>query len=352
MTDVQENKVGLSAEHVTLQEQTLTDEQEESTGLTVTGLALPFGEKSRNGVMYEEESVREAADSMIGTAVLFNHDQHEVVGHVEDVEVHDEGLSYRMDLNPEHELVDAVERGDISNVSIQALVDPVEGDTSKVEVKEFLELSLVTIPGFKQTDVQVEEVGSVPEGVMTVESFVNDDTISSKSENQVKNILGELSMEKIKEQLSADEVDSLMELINIHNEALKEDIREYMEQNDLIEDEEEPEEPEDDEEPEEEKDDEEDGEEEEAQGESVEEESEEESVEDESEEEDGSEEESTEGDDEVEESEEESEDEEEESDEEESEESVEDEPVDPVAEEMTDASESADFKATVPSISH
>jgi len=355
---VRENKVGLSAEHVTMQEQTLTDEQEQADGLTVTGLALPFGETSRNGVVYEEESVREAAETMIGTPVLFNHDQDEVVGHVEDVEVHGDGMSYRMNLNPDHELVDSVERGDISNVSIQALVDPVDGDTKKVEVKEFLELSLVTIPGFKQTDVEVEEVGKVPDGVMTVESFMekaesgdeeeSEDGIENASKSEENNILGDLSMEKIEEQLSADEVDSVMELINLHNEAMKEDIRQYMEENDLIEDDED-----DSEEPVEEPEDDMDDEEEEESVDETEE-SQSESV-DEEESEDGSEDSETESEEDVEDGESEDdthdESEEETDDEEEAEESVDDEPVDPVAEEMSESKEEADFSASIPRIS-
>lgn len=56
----------------------------------------------------------------------------------------------------------------------------------------------------------------------------------------------EKSVETETKQVSPDEVDAVMEIINIHNEAMKGDIRTYMEENDLIEEESEQEETEED----------------------------------------------------------------------------------------------------------
>lgn len=152
----------------------LSNEQEDTDGLTVTGLALPFDEESRNGVVYDKESIRENADSMIGTPVLFNHDEDTVVGHVQNVWIEEEGLHYEMDLDPEHEVIRQVERGDISNVSIQAIVDRETGDSNVVEVEEFLELSIVSVPGFPQTGMSLDSESGLPEGVVAVESLVTE----------------------------------------------------------------------------------------------------------------------------------------------------------------------------------
>lgn len=163
-----QHKVGISAENSDQVGDELAAEEVEGDSLTVTGMALPFEEVSRNGVQYSRSSVEENADTLEGQPVLFNHDEDEVAGHVKSVEVKDDGLFYEMDLDPEHELARKVERGDISSVSIQAFVERREGDTPVVDVTEFLELSLVSIPGFEQTSTNVE---AVPADAMAMETF-------------------------------------------------------------------------------------------------------------------------------------------------------------------------------------
>ena len=138
----------------------------EDDTLTARGLALPKGETSRNEVRYIEESIDEAAGSMEGVSMLFNHDENNVVGHVTGVSVDSNGLFYEADVNPNAglpngvSLRNALERGDIGHVSIRARIDPersFEDDDGVINawITEFLELSFVTIPGFKNTDVDV-----------------------------------------------------------------------------------------------------------------------------------------------------------------------------------------------------
>ncbi len=167
-------KALLHAENYTVEtvERTTSDaetgqnpQQEQADGLKISGLALPFKKRSRNGVIYEQESVEQAAETLIGCSILFNHDENQPIGHVKDVEVTDEGLKYEGDLNPELRETDSLERGDIPNVSIQAMIEETESETADVAITEFLELSAVTVPGFPSAGVETEGIA--------IESFVD-----------------------------------------------------------------------------------------------------------------------------------------------------------------------------------
>jgi HK97 family phage prohead protease len=128
----------------------------------VSGLALPFEKVSRNGFSYNMDSIKETYKTLEGAPVCFNHDTNQVLGHVTNVSLGKEGLMYEMDLDPEESIVKKVKRGDITKVSIQCIYDQ---DKSNVDesgvvnayIKEFLELSIVTIPGFADTSAQVVE---------------------------------------------------------------------------------------------------------------------------------------------------------------------------------------------------
>jgi phage head maturation protease len=162
-------KVGITAEEYKVKENTerttkdavtgLNQQQKESDGLKIQGLALPFDKRSRNGVVYEKQSVKQAAESLVGCPLLFNHNEENPIGHIEDVEIKEDGLYYFGDLNEEKKETDSLQRGDIPHVSIQATIkETMESETQgKVAVKEFLEMSAVTVPGFSSTDVEAEE---------------------------------------------------------------------------------------------------------------------------------------------------------------------------------------------------
>lgn len=172
-------KVVLQAEKV---EVTAEQTGNKSDGVVVKGLALPFDAVSRNGVQYEKESVKEVAEQLKGRTMLFNHREDFATGHITDVSVTETGLFFEGNLNPNAEMpngvtvAEAVERGDISTVSIQAFVEPMDEpadedgvvddmETQKVKVRDFLEISPVTIPGFQETSAMPEhlrEQGVVP----------------------------------------------------------------------------------------------------------------------------------------------------------------------------------------------
>jgi len=71
---------------------------------------------------------------------------------------------------------------------------------------------------------------------MTENIEQNKDKKASQEKGENQETKNELTLDT--KQVSPDEVDDVMEIINIHNETMKEDIRIYMEENDLIEEEE------------------------------------------------------------------------------------------------------------------
>ena len=139
------------------------DEDGNVDGVIVEGLALPFKKESRNGVVYQKESIKNTYKSMEGNGILWNHDDSIMsYGHVEETYILEgedapagDGMYYRANLDPnEEEFINKIERGDINSVSIQAFVDESEAEDNVVPVTEFLELSFVNIAGFPQTTTQ------------------------------------------------------------------------------------------------------------------------------------------------------------------------------------------------------
>lgn len=176
------------------------------------GLALPNGLTSRNGVTYKTESVEKAHGSMKGASMLFNHDPENVVGHVVETWMTSEGMMYKADINPEAKLsngvnlLESVKRGDLSKVSIRASIDreeSFENDQGVVEafVKEFLELSFVSIPGFKDTSISFESVGKG--------DFIMDNNEEDNKENKKANSAESEGAVVVKEDLV-----SLVERVN------------------------------------------------------------------------------------------------------------------------------------------
>lgn len=132
-------------------------------GFKCVGLALPFNKTSRNGFQYIMDSVRETFQSLIGAPVLFNHNPDAVIGHVKNATVEADGMYYEIDLDPSEPIVQKINRGDVGKVSIQVMYDDKrsryddDSSTTFAWVTEFLELSVVTIPGFADTTMYVVE---------------------------------------------------------------------------------------------------------------------------------------------------------------------------------------------------
>lgn len=138
----------------------------EQSGVKISGFALPFDTTSRNGFSYRKESVTKNYKTLEGKPMFFNHDIESLpIGKVESVSIDDKGMHYKARLYPttetEKAIVEKVKSGLINNVSIQCMYENANVDEStgnfSVEVKEFLELSLVGVPGFADTTVQAVE---------------------------------------------------------------------------------------------------------------------------------------------------------------------------------------------------
>ena len=129
-------------------------------GVTVKGLALPYDKISRNGFTYIKESIDETYHTLQGKPSLFNHNVENVIGHVVSTSISDEGMVYELNLDPEEPIARKVKRGDIKKVSIRCMYDEGksyidENGVTHAYIQEFLELSIVTIPGFEDTTAQV-----------------------------------------------------------------------------------------------------------------------------------------------------------------------------------------------------
>ncbi len=145
---------------VRIQTESFEITKEEENGVTMKGLALPFGKESRNGVQYDADSVKDTAETLIGRPLLWNHNDGELpVGHITNVELKDEGLYYEANLDPnEEKLITKLKRGDIRNVSIGVEVDEEKFEDNVVFVTDFYELSVCSIPGFPQTNLTIEKL--------------------------------------------------------------------------------------------------------------------------------------------------------------------------------------------------
>lgn len=130
------------------------EEKEGKKGIKISGIAMPLNETSRNGVYYRPESVKKAYQTLKNASFLYNHNSDISIGHVEDVGINEKEITYTADLDPEEKkYISKVERGDIRHVSIGAMVanpNYKEDGTVEVDITEFVELSLVPVPGFKK----------------------------------------------------------------------------------------------------------------------------------------------------------------------------------------------------------
>lgn len=147
-------------------------------GYKLVVTALPFGKVSSNRIMYNKESVARIMEDpeigLVGRSFCDNHitDQslrsHPPFGHVEAVWIDENtnSLMARVDIDPEEkDIVRKLKRKDISKVSIQVLGDSVMerfdeqgGSYSEASIGRFLELSLVTVPGFSDANVKSFEM--------------------------------------------------------------------------------------------------------------------------------------------------------------------------------------------------
>jgi HK97 family phage prohead protease len=161
----------------------------------VTGLALPFDKVSRNEFTYDTGSIKKNYKTLEGASVLFNHNPDRVIGHVVSTEIGKEGMNYKIDLDPEEKgILNKMRRGDLNKVSIQCMFDCEKSSVNEktgvtnAYINEFLELSVVSIPGFADTTAQL------------VESFKNKKTAGEKEMAKDENKEAEAPKEEPKKE--------------------------------------------------------------------------------------------------------------------------------------------------------
>ena len=137
----------------------------------ITGLLIPKDKVSRNGILYDWESVKTISPKFTGVTLNYNHiidGPDKPVGKVEKTwvkEVDDEqgpaGLYYEADVDPDSQYADSIKKGYLNKVSLQVSADSKREQSEDGEVytrayvKDALEVSVVKVPGFNETTLEV-----------------------------------------------------------------------------------------------------------------------------------------------------------------------------------------------------
>jgi len=151
------------------------DKESQTKSVFFEGVAITFGKPTRNRVSYTYESGVGSHKTLIGKPFLDTHHDdsihtHPPFGHVvECFPGTNEAnglpcLRYKVDIDPEETtFIRKAKRGDIAGTSIQVLVDDVTekedvyGTYIEANIREFLELSAVLIPGDGDTSISLVE---------------------------------------------------------------------------------------------------------------------------------------------------------------------------------------------------
>lgn len=214
-------KIYFNTEGFELKNEKLSDGSE---SIILEGVAMPLNKMSRNKVVYRSESIKKAYKTMEGAAFLFNHNTNISLGHVEDVQL-DEGeevMKYRANMDPhETEFVNKVKRQDIRHVSVGCLIDNVEYDEeagiATCDVEEFVELSLVPVPGFKDATANINGEFLEATPLLLAEKFGNKEMIKKLKE---KKELEDKDKEETKEEAEDDSIEEKVSVISARVEEL------------------------------------------------------------------------------------------------------------------------------------
>ena len=108
----------------------LKESNEDKKKIIASGLLLPKNKISRNGIMYDWDSVKDTYNQIKGLKLMYNHETEGLnaipIGHATNAWLKEEdddqgiaGLYYEADLDPEHPQTRKILRGDLDNVSLQ-----------------------------------------------------------------------------------------------------------------------------------------------------------------------------------------------------------------------------------------
>ena len=151
---------------------------DDNDGVKIRGTAIIAGVPTRNGIAYTQESLIRYCNAFKTQKKIIpfldSHKEDNIrhnppFGHIEKLWMEGDKLMYQADIDPKEEMfLHKAKRGDISEVSIQAIVDQVDEkedyhNGSKyvvANVRELLEISCVLIPGSRDSNMQfLEKLG-------------------------------------------------------------------------------------------------------------------------------------------------------------------------------------------------
>lgn len=150
------------------------NEPSQDSGAIIKGKLITCNNPTRNGIAYTKQSMeRFVNDFTVGKKTLPFLDSHTddsirnspPFGHITKLFMNGDEVFYEANVDPEEKtFLHKLKRGDISEVSLQAIVDAVDEEeafdgngTVIADVKELLEISSVLIPGAKDTTSEIQE---------------------------------------------------------------------------------------------------------------------------------------------------------------------------------------------------
>jgi len=140
--------------------ETVSAESGKETKTFITGVAIDEG-TSRNKVYYSADVLEKATASLIGKPLLRDHnweDVKSIIGKVTHAEFVEGEVIFRAEVDSaETDIIRKMEKGYVSSVSVGSLIDedPFVDEQNIVHPSfiEFVELSVVTVPGVKNATI-------------------------------------------------------------------------------------------------------------------------------------------------------------------------------------------------------
>ncbi|MDD3085463.1 MAG: hypothetical protein PHU32_06285, partial [Candidatus ainarchaeum sp.] len=165
---VLKNINGYLVSKISLKEKKLSEAEKR---VIAQGLLLPKNKVSRNGVLYDWDSVKNTYEQIKGLKLMYNHETDGIdavpIGHATNVwlkeEDDDEGIAgvyYEADLDSEHPQTRKILRGDLDNVSLQVNAEQVvpeykDGkEYQRAYINDWLEFSVVPCAGMKDATIE------------------------------------------------------------------------------------------------------------------------------------------------------------------------------------------------------
>lgn len=207
----------------------LKESNEDKKKIIASGLLLPKNKISRNGIMYDWDSVKDTYSQIKGLKLMYNHETEGLnaipIGHATNAWLKEEdddqgiaGLYYEADLDPEHPQTRKILRGDLDNVSLQINAEEVIpkydkqfGEYQLAKVSDWIEFSVVPTPGMKDATIEARiaeafkkekrlKEDHVEKGIFPTDEFEMGISIE-KEEHPNLNILeiGQLVLDHLKE---------------------------------------------------------------------------------------------------------------------------------------------------------